>query len=454
MINEYFHMKKLLNKNIFILSIFALIFYSFTGKSQQVFTLEEALKTGLENNFGIRIERSQAAIAKNNNTIGNAGFLPVLSADGSYMERIEDVNQKFLTGQEQERKGAKTNTFGAGVELRWTVFDGFRMFAAKDRLDALDEAAEYNYRNQVETSAANIITTYYDIVQQQQLLKVMEEGVKISMVRRDLGKTRYEIGSASKIEYLQAKVDLNADSSALLRQIASLRKAKMDLFNTIGKKDGNITADFAVTDTITLLPVMQLAELQSQAEKENSRLLVAEKTRQAIQSSISEARSILYPQLDLTGRYNFTDMQAQAGFLTANQVQGFNYGATARWMLFPGQNPARQIQNAKIASDIARLTYDEIKLDINTQIAKAYEDYSNNITIVNLEKDNQQFAVQNLDIANERYKIGKINIVEFREAQVAYIQARTRLVTAVYNAKLSETQLLRLSGQLSKGANR
>ena len=58
--------------------------------AQDTLRIEEAVQKGLEKNFAIRIARNNAEIAGNNNTLGNAGFLPVLTADGTLNKRIED----------------------------------------------------------------------------------------------------------------------------------------------------------------------------------------------------------------------------------------------------------------------------------------------------------------------------------------------------------------------------
>jgi outer membrane protein len=423
------------------------ILMSISVNGQKKMSLDEALLTGLKNNFDIRILRNQAQISKNNNNYGTAGFLPTVEADGGINQSVQDFNQKFTTGLEVNKQGAKTTNLNAGVELDWTVFNGFQMFGTKDRLNALDKAGMLNFKNQVEQSSAAIISAYYDIVRQQQQLKVLTESISISLIKLEIAKTKFDIGSSSKLDYLQAKVDMNADSTNLLIQLSNLKKAKENLKYLIGSKDAE---DFTTADTIVLTATMPLGGLQSLAMQQNNQILAADAQKQAFIGSIREARGGLYPSIALSSRYNFNNQEAQAGFILVNQTRGLNYSASARWNIFEGGTIKTNIANAKINADIADINYQQVVQSVNTQINSAYADYLTNLNLVNLVKDNMKFAVENLDIATERYKIGKINLIDYRTAQLGYVNAKTNLFNAIYNAKNSEIQLMRLSGQISK----
>ena len=90
--------------------------------SQEVLTLEEAIKIALRNNFSINIARNEAEIANNNFTIGHAGMLPGLDANGSYSESINNTTQEFFDGRRSERNDAESSTLTAGISLNWTIY--------------------------------------------------------------------------------------------------------------------------------------------------------------------------------------------------------------------------------------------------------------------------------------------------------------------------------------------
>ncbi len=418
--------------------------------AQKLRTLSDVLQTGLKNNFDIRIERNAAQINTNNNTYGNAGFFPTLEVDGSATGSVDHEHQVYGSGapEFQQNNVAGSNVL-AGIELDWTVFNGFLMFANKRNLNMLDKIGMLNFKSQVEVSSGQIINSYYNIVLQQQQVKVYRESIKISALKLDIAKTKFDVGSGSKLDYLQSKVDLNTDSASLINQLALVRKAKNQLNYLIGEKD---TSDYNVADTIILAPTVLLNGLQSLALQQNETILAADARRQSYDAQIDIARSGLYPTLTLSSRYNYGNDVVQAGPTLLNQYNGLNYFGTVRWNLVEGGTIRTAIKNAKVNEDIADLIYKDSVESINKQIAISYENYAANLNLVSLLKDNMKFATENLDIATESYRLGKISLVDYRTAQLTYVNSVSSLVNAVYASKNSEVNLMYLSGQIGKEA--
>ena len=73
--------------------------------------------------------------------------------------------------------------------------------------------------------------------------------------------------------------------------------------------------------------------------------------------------------------------------------------------------------------------------------------------IIELEQENLQYTKQSQEIALERFRLGTINSVELREAQLSLLNAENRLILAQIEAKNAETELLRLSGDLLRRVN-
>ncbi len=76
--------------------------------AQDTLSLSDALRMGLESNFSIRIARNDASIAKNNNSLGNAGFLPKIDASGATTQSSMDIKQDLANGTSVESNGYKT----------------------------------------------------------------------------------------------------------------------------------------------------------------------------------------------------------------------------------------------------------------------------------------------------------------------------------------------------------
>ncbi|PSQ70050.1 MAG: TolC family protein [Bacteroidetes bacterium QH_2_64_26] len=409
--------------------------------------LNAAVQRALENNQQAQIARREADIAENNVSVGNAGFLPTLSGQAGYSETITSSDQTFLGGETQETDGAKSTQANAGVDLRWTVFDGLQPFATYDRLGAQRDRQAAATTEELEALAADVIDGYYDVARQQQQLDVLREAAAISRERLRIIETQRELGSASDLEVRQAQVDLNADSTQVLRQQTELVNAKRRLNRLLGRP-GDASALYAVTPSIDVDTSLGYAPLQQTALQESPALKQAQQALQAARAEKRETRADFFPSIDVTAGYGYSQLDAESGFLQESTSTDLAYGVSLTFDLFDGLNRWRRRQNAEIRVTNARLAMEDVRAQLTTELTSAYERYQNRLRLVELERQNLEAVQANVDVALEQFEVGTITSVELREVQEQFIQAESRLLTAQFEAKQAEVELLRLSGQL------
>jgi len=415
--------------------------------AQDHLTLDKAIKIGLENNYTIRTAKNESEIASNNNSPGNAGMLPNVDANGSGSKSQTSSKQEYITGETIDRNGAKSTSYNAGVQLNWTIFDGLDMFITKKKLSELESLGEASARQSVENSVAQIVDAYYNIVRQQQTLQVLQEAKTISQDRMNIAETKQKLGSGSGLEYMQAKADYNADQSALLKQQAVVSNAQVELNRLLAR---DVNTSFTVSDTIPLLPSLQLDALQQKAAVMNSALQQVRLQKQVAELNIKSLQARRLPQIGINVGYDYSHSESQSGFLLSNQSRGLNYGLSVQFNLFNGFNQNRQVQNARISAKNSEIQLSQLKTQLDASLKQSYENYQNGLQLVELEQENKSVARNTVDIATEKYRLGSITPLELKEAQRTYIQAESRLVDARYQAKSAETELLRLSGQMDR----
>jgi len=415
-------------------------------KGQELLTLDQAIEIGLENNYGIQISRNVAEIAANNRTLGNAGFLPSISANATRRESVE--NSRFetqATDGVNENRGARSTNTNAGISLNWTLFDGMNMFINHEMLGEFEQLGRDEFRLQAESTVEQIVAAYVNIVRINEQLNVLENSVEVSLERIDIAETKRDLGSGSEYELLQAQTDLNADRAAVLRESNRLVEAKIHL-NEILARDAE--EDFDVSPDIIINRTLHQGELQQNILENNISIQLARTEQRIAELEIREIRSERFPQLELHSGYTYNRNEGGGGFLIFNETDGFNIGLTARINIFDGFNTNRRIQNARINQRNSELMLEEELKRINAGFLRAYRTYQNSLELVDLEEDNLDNAEETLDIALERFRQGMISAIEFREAQRTFLSAESRLIEAKYDAKIAETELLRLSGGL------
>src|SRR5690606_20163102 len=149
---------------------------------------------------------------------GNAGMLPTVDADISHAAAIQNIEQTRVGDVTEHRRGARNRSLAYGVNLDWTIFDGLQMFTRYEQLKALKELGESNLKESILATIYDVVSSYFDLVQQKQLINATRTALDLSAFRYQTAENRYQIGRASKLEVLAASVDLNTDTTTLLRQ--------------------------------------------------------------------------------------------------------------------------------------------------------------------------------------------------------------------------------------------
>jgi len=434
-------------KGFFTFLIFSGVANLVIAQSIDTLELSNAIQIGLKNNFNIKISEGQAQIASNNNTYGNAGFLPTLDINAAQRYTTEDTNQKFASGLEQNRTGAKSNNFSSNAAFSWTLFDGTTMFYTKSRLEELEKQGIAINESVIQNIVAQIGIEFYTVALEQIRLQLLSENIGLSEDRMEIAKNKFEFGKVSKMEYLQAQVDLNRDKSNYMIQQQRLASSKTALNELLGRE---VTIDFYVVFDPELNTSLEYEELRSAMENTNPELLAVQYELNASRMVQKELFGSRIPEIGLNLGYNYTRSEAEAGFTLSRQSKGLNYGLSASWNIFDGFNLNRQIQNAKIFAENTELNYESIKLNLERELYSTFISYQNNIQLRTMEGKNREVAQENNEIAVERYRVGNSSPIELRQAQINLLEANLRYLNAAYSIKTGEIDLLLLAGLLLK----
>jgi outer membrane protein len=419
---------------------------------RRILNLNEAITTSLQNNFDIQLTRNDSLLAALDYNYSKYALFPRLNAGGGIDFITNNQKQVLADNTKRERNGIRSNIFDASINLDWTLFDGLRMFIARDRLKQLQDLGSIQIKAQVITTVAEVMRNYFDIVRQEQQLKAIEEQIQLSQERLTMAQYKLDVGTGAKPDVLQARVDLNALRSAHLSQQNNINKTREILNQLMVLPVGS---DFGIADTtIAVNTELTLDSIQGPALLSNPELLIAQQNLLVAQTDVSLRKAERFPTLEFNSSYNYSKIDNKDVInpfqSLYNRNHGFNYGFTATIPIFNGLNTKRQIKSAEIIMESAKVNYDRNVALLGTSIANAYRDYDLYKRTLALEEENIQYVRENIYIARERYRLGISTFLEMREAQRSLLDATTRLIQARYNTKLAEIELLRLRGDLVK----
>lgn len=427
-----------------LLSCFFVV--SMMAQEVPLLTKQQALQETLAKNFDIQLVENTIEIADNNQDLLNSGYLPTLIGNAGASYDLQDQQATFQNGETNTIDGAETQRFNASLNLNYTLFDGLGRYYNYKALKEQYALTELQARETIETTMLQLFTVYYEVARLTENVTVLKETFENTKKRLTRAQYAFEYGQNNKLEVLNAEVDIVTDSTNLLNTLQLLRNTKRDL-NVISNTD--LQRRFVVDTSVQFIAPLQLDAFIEDAEKNNVRLLQAEKNKTISDYNVKQSRAVFLPSLGLTGSYGWNQGEFPVtSFLASNQSVGFSAGLNLTWNLFDGGTSITNIKNAKITLQNQEIQQAQFKNEVRRDIANAQDEYINRLAVFELQGQNVVTALNNFERSNEQYKVGQIASVELRQAQINLLNAKTNKNAAKYQAKLAELQVLQLVGQL------
>ena len=414
----------------------------------------EAVALALENNYGIKIAKNNIEVAKNNSSIYNSGFLPTASFTSGANYTNNNQNLVFRdrdTNEDNEigGNGVISKTYNASLALNYTLFDGLGRKYNYKQLKETYNLSELQAKETIENTYLQLFTLYFQIARLSENTNNLSEALTISKSRLERATYQYEYGQSTKLELLNAEVDVNNDSITLIAGRQELNNAKRGLNIILGvEKEIN----YNVETQVDFNKIMNFNDLQNKTLANNSLLQQNEKNIAITEFNIKINKANYLPSLSLNTSYGFNRTENEnlinpfgARLITSD---GLNAGLSLSWSLFDGGTTKTRVANSKIELENQRLALEQQKITISNNLKNIWENYQNQLFILKAQETNVLTTKNNFDRTEERYKLGQISSIEFRQAQVNLINALNARNAAKYDAKLAELQLLQLSGDL------
>ena len=443
-------------KNILSILLLLSVTIHFTSAQEKLLSKDAVVQLALENNFGIKVAKNQVAIAKNNQSVLNSGYLPTLtnsttanySRDDSVIEFPGVLNQDGSPRADVDIYKAEAQRFNSTLNANYTIFDGMGRFYNYKRLQEQYQLSELQARETIENTMLQLFSVYYEVARITENENVLQQALEISTQRIKRAEYAFEYGQNTKLDILNAQVDVTNDSINILNTRQELANTMRDL-NVVINQDLN--EKFQVDTLVSFIPKLQLEEFVTQAKLNNVALLQTEKNLAINAYDIKVNKSGYLPTVGLNGAYGWNLNQSAASAFfpgTNNTTWNFGLGASLTWNLFDGGGTTVRVKNAKIAYENQELLKQQVELEVNRDIQNALAIYENRLNIFNIQEKNVSTNQINFERSKEQFQLGRITSIEFRQAQINLLNAQTNKNLAKYDAKLAELQLLQLTGQL------
>ncbi len=415
--------------------------------AQQVLSTEEAVKLTLENNYGIKITTNNVEVADNNQGILNSGYLPTLTGNAGASIDVQNTEGQLANGETRVAEGAETRRYNASINLNYTLFDGLGRLYNYRRLKEQYQLSELEARETIETTMLQMFTIYYSVAQLSENTEALEETLLISKDRLTRAGYQFDYGQSTKLEVLNAEVDINNDSINLINIKQQLKNTKRDLNVVMGNA---YAQDFNVDTDLNFLLQLDKETLLEKMIANNVTLLQAQRNINISQFDIKSSKARFLPNLGLVGSYgwNESNNNSPLAFTLQNTSSGVSAGLNLTWNLFDGGSTITQVKNTKILLENQKLQQEQLLMDVERNFNNAWDDYQNKLVIYQVQEKNIKTSENNFERTQEKFKLGQVTSIEFRQAQLNLLNAELSRNQAKYDAKLAELTVLQLSGEL------
>ena len=429
-----------------IILVFFLGIVTNYAQDSKLLTKKQAVSIALEHNYGIKMANNNVKIAKNNASIYNSGYLPKLSANAGITYSNKDTENTLQDNTLIKIDGAESTIYNASIGVNYTLFDGFGRKYTYQKLKESYNLSELEAQTIIENSLLQLFTLYYEVSELSENNENLSQSLLISKNRLKRAQYGYEYGQNTKLEVLNAEVDVNRDSITYINTARLLANSKRNLNLVLGR---DVNTDFEVNTNLKFELAFDLETLMSKAKKYNVEMQKVNKNIELSDFDININKSSLLPSLSLNSSYSYNDTENDAAFAFTQQISsGLSAGLSLNWNIFDGGSAKTRIQNAKISADNLKVQKEQITNELERTVSNALEIYNNSLFILTSEEKNVETSLRNFQRTEEQFKLGQITSIEFRQAQVNLLNSRSSFNSAKYDAKNAELLLLQLTGDL------
>ncbi|MBJ6368038.1 TolC family protein [Snuella sedimenti] len=412
----------------------------------QVITPDQAVALALDNNYGIKLANNYVAMAENEASVLNSGHLPTVTGNAGAVYNLDNTEAEFSNGESTKLNGAESSRYNASINLNYTLFDGLGRAYNYKQLKQRYQLSELEARETIENTILQLFTVYYNVAQLTENTSAIRQTLTISKDRLVRATYQFDYGQSTKLGVLNAEVDINNDSINYINAYQQLKNIKRDLNVVTGNA---LPQDFEVDTDVDFLLQLNREKLLEKTLSNNIAVLQVDKGITITELDVRKGRSAYLPSVGLTGTYGWNkNNNNAASFLAVSTNTGLSGGVNLRWNLFDGGSTITRVKNAEIALENQKLMKEQLVMNITRDFNNAWDDYQNKLAIYRIQEANIVTSQNNFNRTQEKFKIGQVNSIEFRQAQLNLLNAELSRNQAKYQAKLAELQVLQLSGEL------
>ena len=430
-------------------AIWILILPSIFGSvhAQNSISLEKALAITIKENIDIKIKTTELDQVKNYEKVGVLGVLPIIKVNGAASGNTGSSSIEFATEDFPEINDAdsESKSIIGNVEISYSLFGGLASVYTYQKLKKQSDLKSTELFMKIEQILLNTAKQYYDIAYLQEENKILYELLEVSKERYSRVKIQNEFGNASKLDLLAAEIDLNKDSVTVMNSDYQLKAAKERLNQTLNR---DLSTDYAVESYVEINKDLNYSELLELTNQNNSNILFHQYLIEITRKDKKINNTSIFPSVSVSAQYGYNQNESNTSIILDQSNIGLTGFVNLSWDIFDAMARKRIAQNTQIEIESNELKLEAIKKEIQKEFNVTYQQYENNIKLIEIETRNNEASERFFQRAKNQFFQGQLSRSDFRLAQVDLSISKNRLNQSLFMAKIAELNLYRLSGKI------
>lgn len=418
-------------------------------KAQDVLTLEECLRLGIENNLSLESSRNEIRKGEHTLSENRAKLLPQINAVAGFNDNFNppvSVTDGSAYGNPYNVTKTLQYNASAGIQLQIPLYNQ-TVYTAVDIARTINELNRLSYEKAREDLILQISKMYYLSQNTAEQIALIKENISRLNELSSITQAFYDNGMAMEVDVKRVNINLENqrvqydNAQSMLTQQLNLLKYVIDY-----PADKEIALTPVDTENTTSVSLTGLDNNQYELQLLQSKQKLAEQQRKMIGQGY-------IPSLSLTGSWMYsayTD-KAKNWFHSGPSNHWYNssgIGLTLRIPIFDGLDKRAKMKKAKIEIENAKLSYENALKNMQTQYLNATNELMNSQRNFRKQKDNYLLAEDVYQVTTDRYREGIASMTEVLQDEMRMSEAQNNYINAHYNYQVTNLSLLKLTGQL------
>lgn len=418
-------------------------------KAQDVLTLEECLRLGIENNLSLESSRNEIRKGEHTLSENRAKLLPQINAVAGFNDNFNppvSVTDGSAYGNPYNVTKTLQYNVSAGIQLQMPLYNQ-TVYTAVDIARTMNELNRLSYEKAREDLILQISKMYYLSQNTAEQIALIKENISRLNELSSITQAFYDNGMAMEVDVKRVNINLENqrvqydNAQSMLTQQLNLLKYVIDY-----PADKEIALTPVDTENTTSVSLTGLDNNQYELQLLQSKQKLAEQQRKMIGQGY-------IPSLSLTGSWMYsayTD-KAKNWFHSGPSNHWYNssgIGLTLRIPIFDGLDKRAKMKKAKIEIENAKLSYENTLKNMQTQYLNATNELMNSQRNFRKQKDNYLLAEDVYQVTTDRYREGIASMTEVLQDEMRMSEAQNSYINAHYNYQVTNLSLLKLTGQL------